>query len=52
MRYIINLLVETDNEQEIEEVNIEGDLPITDYLNEISQYGGDFLQLVVKKVTQ
>lgn len=49
MRYIMNLIVETDDDKEIPETYLEGDEPITNYLNRIGNVGGDFIRLVVHR---
>lgn len=51
MRYLLKLLVDTDDE-EIEEVFLEGDKPITQYLEKIGEVGGDFVRLVVQRERQ
>jgi len=49
VRYILNLIVETDDDKEIPETFLEGDGPITKYLNMIGDVGGDFIRLVVHR---
>lgn len=49
MRYILTVVVDTEDDREIEEVFLEGDGPISKYLELIGNVGGDFLKLVVHK---
>lgn len=49
MRYIFNLIIEIDGDEEIPETFLEGDGPITKYLEKIGDVGGDFIRLVVHR---
>lgn len=50
MRYLLRLVVETDDDEEIPETFLEGDKPISEYLIKIGDRGGDFVKLVVQKL--
>lgn len=50
MKYLLRLVVETDDDAEIPETFLEGDEPITKYLSKIGNVGGDFVKLVVQKL--
>lgn len=49
MKYLLHLIVDTEDDIEIEETYLEGDKAITKYLEKIGEVGGDFLRLVVMK---